>query len=107
MTIKEAVEEIIEEAVEEIIEEVEEEELVTLQVSKAPIKIGEDVSSTADIAELSVLLGLTARQMIKLLNKNLIKGVTWNKEANIEINKIRYYMDEFKVCGFTTYTTSC
>ena len=95
------------ELLEKIVEEVEGGELVTLQVSKTPIKIGEDVSSTADIAELSVLLGLTPRQMIKLLNKGFIKGVTWNKEANIDINEIRYYMDEFKVCGFTTYTTSC
>jgi len=80
--------------------------LVTFQVAKTPIKIGEQVCCTADIAELAVLMGLTARQMLKLLNKNLIRGVCWNKEANDGIEKIRHYMAEFEVCGFTTYFTA-
>jgi len=106
MTIKNEIVEIIDvEPIEEVaVEEVE--PLVTFKVAKAPIQIGENVCCTADIGELAILLGLTARQMVKLLNKDLIRGVCWNKEANADIKEISHYMREFEVCGFTTYTTS-
>lgn len=97
---------VIEEAVEEVVEEVAEEVVEEVVEIKAPIQIGEAVSCTADIAELTVLLNLTARQMVKLLNKGIIRGVCWNKEANGDISRIRRYMAEFMVCGFTTYTTT-
>ena len=83
-----------------------ENKVVAIKEIKTPIQIGENVSCTADIAELAVLLNLTARQMIKLLNKGLIRGVWWSKEANEDLPRIEAYMTEFSVCGFTTYTTA-
>lgn len=80
--------------------------VVAIKEIKTPIQIGENVSCTADIAELAVLLNLSSRQMLKLLNKNLIKGVYWSKEANEDRSRIEAYMTEFSVYGFTTYTTS-
>lgn len=103
MTIKEV--SVIEEPIEEVAVE-EENVLTTFRVAKIPIKVGQDVCCTADIGELAVMLNLTPRQMIKLLNRGLIRGATWSKEANGDISKIRQYMAEFSVCGFTTYTTS-
>ena len=80
--------------------------LTTFKVAKTPVKIGQDVCCTADIGELAVMLNLTARQMTKLLNRGLIRGVSWTKEANGDISRIRHYMAEFEVYGFTTYTTA-
>ncbi len=42
--------------------------------------------------------------MLKLLNRDLIRGVYWSKEANDDIDRIRYHMAEYEMCGFTTYT---
>lgn len=95
---KEIVEEIVEEVVEEVVEGVD------ITLAQSPIKIGENVCNTADIAVLAVLLDITARQMLKLLNKNLIRGVYWSKEANDDIERIRYHMAEYEIYGFTTYT---
>lgn len=87
---------------EEVVEEIEESVEITL--AQSPIKIGENVCNTADIAVLAVLLNITARQMLKLLNRDLIRGVYWSKEANDDIDRIRYHMAEYEMCGFTTYT---
>lgn len=87
---------------EEVVEKIEESVEITL--AQSPIKIGENVCNTADIAVLAVLLNITARQMLKLLNRDLIRGVYWSKEANDDIDRIRYHMAEYEMCGFTTYT---
>ncbi len=98
--------ELLEEIVEEVEEEVEEEvtEVTEVVLAQSPIKIGENVCNTADIAVLAVLLNITARQMLKLLNHDLIRGVYWSKEANDNIDRIRYHMAEYEIYGFTTYT---